>query len=454
MNLKSICLMLLAVFTIASCSNDDEPATQPQEAVTLEMTSGVIKNNSAAVKVVPSQNEAEYYIHLFTEEEYQTIQANLVQKMQEFAAADKAALVKGKRTRIYTDLQPAAKYVACALAVGEGTENEVKSVEFTTADEELQPLKITGCKLINDGDWYDNGTTEFRMFVHDATMSDLGWWKEGDVVQVFTLTDGTDDVPTAEYFEGLYSMVDDEEDKSAGVIMKNNTYMTHYGDNYSSSKSTHAEFAIMKEGEEYVVSGILKLENGAEYSIYYKGAYEYVQAGFYGYKSYEPQLDKDLVDLEYTLMKSAYYLDKKDGIARYSFACVHDPDPEISYGGVNKHCINMTLLAPVPKYPLLEFPEGTYTIQEGWKAFNAVPGDYHRYGTNEYGGWGSYYYYLDMTGVSSVQTDGFLRSGTIKVSRDGEDYIFDIDAQTNRGFKVSGHYRGTFTIKLDDFDNI
>lgn len=455
MNLKSICLMLLTAIIMASCGNDDESASQPQEAVTLEMTSGVIKNNSAAVKVTASQNEAEYYIHLFTQEEYQTHQANLVKKMQELAAADQADLAKGKCTRIYTDLQPLSKYVACAMPVGKGGENEVKTVEFTTTDKELPEMEVREFNLVNDGDWMENGTTNFRMMIINAEYSDETWYHDGAVVQLFALTDWMDDVPGPDFFPGIYtSAAEGEENEVKGTIVNRNSSYTLYGDEYVYAGIEKAEFAIAYEGDEYVVSGICKTDKGYEFSVYYKGGYQYKQAGFYGYKSYEPQLDRDLTGLDYPLMKAAYYLDKKDGVGRYHFAMVNNPDDTDIYGGVNKHCINVMLLAPLPKYPMLEFPEGTYTIQEGDAPFTAIPGDYKRYTSNQFGGYGSYYYYLDDTGVTNVQTDGFLRAGTVKVSREDEEYVFEIDATTNRGFKVSGTFKGTFEITLDSFENI
>lgn len=455
MKLRKIWLMSLVCLVISACNNDDNPGVppeQPKPEMSFTMTTGVIKNNSAALKVVPSLDDAEYYIHLFTQEEYQACKENLAAKMKELAA-DGTQYNKGKRTLIYTDLTPKSSYVACASAVDETDNAKVKTAEFTTVDKETTPMEIKGVNIVNDGDWDMNGTTQFHLYIYNATMPEGGWWTDGEVLQVWAMTDWMDDVPQADYFQGLY-ISGAEEQEEPGLIMNNNTNLTYYGDEYASTNATHAEMAMTLKGEEYVISGIYEFEDGRTYSVYYKGSYTYVQGGYYGYKSYEPQLDKDVTGLQYTLMKEAYYNEKKDGVARYTFTCVHDPDPSSEFGGFNKHCVKMSLLAPLPKYPLMEFPEGTYTIQEGWEPYNAIPGDYIRYNTFEFGGYGSYYYYLDDTSETRDQYDGFLRSGTITVSRDGEDYIFEFDAQTNRGCKVSGTYRGPITISLDDFDNI
>ena len=102
MKLRKIWLMSLVCLVISACNNDDNPGVppeQPKPEMSFTMTTGVIKNNSAALKVVPSLDDAEYYIHLFTQEEYQACKENLAAKMKELAA-DGTQYNKGKRTLI------------------------------------------------------------------------------------------------------------------------------------------------------------------------------------------------------------------------------------------------------------------------------------------------------------------------------------------------------------------
>lgn len=446
MNLKQLLGILPLACLLWACSDDDTPATT-QPALTLELTSGVVKNHSAAVQATPSETESTYYLHLFTQGEYETAKANLTGTLRQLAEGDKKHCVQGGQTFIFDGLSPKQGYVACAVALGDNDEAQVATTTFVTTDQELPELQVNGVNLVNDGDDMGKQMTSFRLAVYNADASG-GWWANGDVLQMSMLTEwlGLYVMPqSADFFQGIYKSGTGEEDAIGDIVNRNST-LYHY-DEWASHPIEYAEVALSFVGGEQRFSGIFHTQDGLDYSFDFAKPCQFVQAGYYGYVGYKHQLDKDITGLDYTLMKEAYFMDQKDGVGRYTFAVVNDPDDTDIYGGFKKHCIRMTLYAPLPKYPLMEFPTGTYTLQEERAAFAAMPGDYARIGSYTYENQGTYYYWLnDETGI---QIMGFLRTGQVTVSRQGNEYQFDIDAATHLGYKVSGTYRGPVTITTD-----
>lgn len=452
MKLKNILLGLvlgcIPTAGLISCQDDDLPddvnIEQPEPLV-LDTRVGALLTTSAAVQVIPSSNEDKYYIHLFTDTEFQTVKNGLEKTMADLAAANTDKVLQGGQTVIFNELEASAKYVACVAAVTKAepvTKNEVIQLPFSTKDKVDERLNLVYIGLTDWADFEMKGKNEFSMILSEAEVVD-NMFVTGRLVRVSgirPLVTGFMPQDPA-FFNGVYNQ---SESKEEWTVYSNDSQMEYWENRnwQKTEKIKECEYAIAYAGNQLHMTGRFTIEDRT-FEIDYTGDVNFKLSGYYGYLGYTPQLEEDKTNLDYTLMKDAAYRAVKDGVGQYTLACVHDPDPDDHNGGFNKDCLRLNLQAPVGKYPLLELPSGTYTIDveaEPFTPFVAIPGDYLRENSMTKYLDGCYYYNLDIK--SGEQTTGFMRQGTITVNREGEEYIIHVDATTHLGHKVSGTYKG------------
>ena len=447
------CLML--ALCLAACQDDDAEngMEEPPVPLTLEVKAGAVKNTSAGVQVIPSTEEGKYYVHLFTDAEYQAVKGNLMEEMTSLAASHEDEVVQGGKTYLFDELQASTSYVACAAPVEPETESDVKQVAFTTLNKTWEKVPAKWAFMTDYANSEMKGNNEFALKLSEAELVD-NMWDIGKLLNLYgirPLVEGLMPEDPA-FFNGVYKV---DETKNTWTMHNNSCSLQTWKDREMQGSSEYletGEFVVVTDSDGVCrVSGFFTA-NGKEYEIEYTGDVSYQLSGYYGYKGYEPQLEEDMVDLDYTLMKESVYCATKDGVGHYSLACVHDPDPDDSAGGYNKNCLRLNLYAPVDKYPLLELPSGTYVIDEEaapFTPFIAIPGDYVRESAYTFVNAGCFYYKLDN--VTGIQILGVMRQGTITVSREGTEYTIEIDATTNLGHKVTGTYKGSFEIGVEGF---
>lgn len=459
MNIKNVffglVLCWVSISGLASCQDDDSQNninTEQPEPLVLETRAGAVLATSAAVQIMPSSKEGKYYLHLFTDSEFQTIKSELDKKMSDLATANPEKVLQGGQTVIFDKLEASANYVACVVAVTSvetDAKNEVKQLAFTTKAKVGEKLNPVFTSLTDWANSEMKGKNEFSMILSEAEVVD-NMFVTGRLVRLYgirPLVEGFMPQNPA-FFNGIYKQ---SESKEEWTVYSGDCRMEIWENRewQETEYMEESEFAISCTDNQLHIIGSFTIE-GQIFEIDYTGDVKFVLAGYYGYLGYKPQLEEDKVNLDYTLMKDAAYRAVKDGVGQYTLACVHNPDPDDHNGGFNKDCLRLNLQAPVGKYPLLELPSGTYTIDTEaapFTPFVALPGDYLRenYITNYLDG--CYYYNLDIK--TGEQVTGFMRQGTITVSREGEEYVIKVDATTHSGYKVSGTYKGKFNITVE-----
>ena len=95
------CLML--ALCLAACQDDDAEngMEEPPVPLTLEVKAGAVKNTSAGVQVIPSTEEGKYYVHLFTDAEYQAVKGNLMEEMTSLVMSASTMAVTGGSSDIH-----------------------------------------------------------------------------------------------------------------------------------------------------------------------------------------------------------------------------------------------------------------------------------------------------------------------------------------------------------------
>ena len=90
---------------LAACQDDDAEngMEEPPVPLTLEVKAGAVKNTSAGVQVIPSTEEGKYYVHLFTDAEYQAVKGNLMEEMTSLAASHEDEVVQGGKTYLFDE---------------------------------------------------------------------------------------------------------------------------------------------------------------------------------------------------------------------------------------------------------------------------------------------------------------------------------------------------------------
>lgn len=109
---------LVSALSLFSCQNDDaiddSDIVQP-EPLTLETRVGAVLSTSAAVQIIPSSEEGKYYLHLFTDSEFQAVQGELDKTMADLIATNPDKSLQGGQTLIFDKLEVATDYVACLV---------------------------------------------------------------------------------------------------------------------------------------------------------------------------------------------------------------------------------------------------------------------------------------------------------------------------------------------------
>lgn len=435
----------IAAFCTVSCKKDREPSSSTPSP--LEINVEFSTDNAVALSV-STESGGEYCIGIFEETFYNENTGNIVPLLRSGEGNSKK--MSGSGAAVFVNLKKSTKYYACAV-LANGDYQSV-SIPFGTSGN-MTCINAVPVDIMDNAELYMDGLHNFTFRITDAEYVETGegfggFWDNGILLEINASKEwkGIEHLPEAWEFSGIYSS-DPSLAGKPGYVLMNNSSMRHVED-YAVTAEYEVdslEFGIQINGDSVTAAAYATLKDGSKYSFTYDGGYVFHEGGYYGKYGYRPLLEEDLENLEYALMKDTYYSGEVGDFSHYSMACVNDPDPDSPYGGYNKHCIRMNILAPHQDNPLEAVPEGTYTITADTCEFAAIEGDYKRIDQITCENVGCYYYNLDEE--SMVQTMGFLTSGTITITRDGDTYTIVVDASTHDGYKVSGRYQGRLNIE-------
>lgn len=438
--------MTFALYSAAIVSCEKKETTPITEISPLEFEVKICTDNAIALSVSPDLPD-EYYIGVYDA----TFYNDNLDKISSELRSGKGNVKKlsGEGTAIFLNLEQTTEYYVCAVY---SDEKYLAVSESVSTQGHMNDIKALPVDLIENGEYYMDGLHNFTFRMTDAEYKNTdggfgGFWEKGTLLEINAAKEwkGVEHLPEASEFTGIYSSDPSLADKP-GSILLNNSSMRLVED-FSVVQTynvSNAVTAIEVNDDKITAVSHVTLSDGTEYSFTYEGNYTFHMAGYYGRYGYKPLLDKDLVGLDYPLMKDTYYCGEVEGLSHYSMACVNDPDPNEPFGGFNKHCIRINILAPHQENPMEGVPTGTYTISADSTEFSAIEGDYKRIDqiTCEYVG--TFYYNLDKE--SYDQTMGFLTSGKVIISKDGSTYKVEVEAETHDGHKVSGTYEGPLTV--------
>lgn len=441
----SILAFAIVSMAIVSCDKNGDAAVD-QENSQIELNVEICSDNAVALSVVP-ELQSEYIVGVFDSEFYSSNADDISSLLREGQGQAKKST--GERAIVFTGLDSSKEYYVCAVY---GDEKYLAvSVPFTTKDGMTDIISLP-VDLIDYAELYMDGLHNFRFRMTDAEFSDSGegfggFWDEGTLLEVNAVKEwkGIEHLPEPYEFSGIYSS-DPSLSGKPGSVMMNNTSMRLIEDRsvVLEYEVDSVKMCVQVNGEEIEALAVVTLSDGSEYSFTYEGNFNFTETGYYGRYGYSPLLAEDLTGLDYPLMKETYYCGEVDGLSHYTMACVNNPDPDSPFGGYNKHCLRINILAPHQESPLDCIPEGTYEISAETGGYLAQEGDYKRVDMTNIEYVGTYYYNLDEE--SFEQTMGFLTSGTVTVSKDGDTYTVEVDAETHDGHKVSGKYQGPLTV--------
>jgi len=449
MNHKSLFFVILSatILTTACEKSNNSPTPDPTPVMNIDIQVNVTTDFTVGLTLIPESADNEYFTCILTAEEFAADSIAAAAEILEMAGNAEYAdfRFKGNANVIFNGLEAATDYIICTAVYGD--ETTLSSTARLTTEDAMERLEITGTADILDwGQEYEmTNAAGFTFRLGDAELREGENWEtfvNGHIAEIYAVRSLEDisQVPeNALPFCGVYASGEGKD--TPGIIVT--------ADSYSSflicgaeGMETEVDIAsgtiqMTQSGEEYAVTALVTLEDGTGYSAYYKGSISLiVENGYYGIYNYKPSLKEDITGLDYPLMKYAYYCGEVDGMSKYSLSCVNDPDPDSPFGGYNKHCIKMEFYVPSQEDPYAGIPAGEYPVSAEGDVNTTIAGDYRWYNATSIDLLGSYYYMLDE--VTFEQTQGFFTDGRITVDKDGDGYVFTIDARTWDGYTITG----------------
>lgn len=440
-----------SIVILSACSKDnEEPAPgNGQTGLAFEVEVGLITDYAAVVSVSPEVQDAEWFSYIFKASDYAADSTVIADSIQRMAKSEEYAEYRNKGTAqlAFCGLEADTDYVVCAASVEGGKYSGDISAFRLTTDQLMEHLEVTETPDVLDwGQEYGNTNATFTVRFGNAELNQgeyFDYFASGSLALLECVRELTslEQVP-----ENMSAFVGSYASKSAADIPGNvNTenlasrleIYDETGSHTNDQAINDAQISIVprKDGTCALVAEFTTADSRT-FSSYYDGDFRLSLNGYYGIYNYSPSLQEDLVGLDYPLMRYAYYSGEENDMSKYSLAFVHDPDPESSYGGNSKHCIKLQLYVPTQSDPYGGIPAGTYPISAEPQTSTTIAGDYRWYDAISIDLLGSFYFYLDEE--TYEQTTGFMRSGFVKVDRDGEEYVFTVDAETWDGYKISG----------------
>lgn len=447
MNHKSLFFAIIsaALLTTACDKNKGGEVPEPIPVMDIDVQVNVLTDFTAGVTLIPESADNEYFACILPEEEYYADSAAAAARILEMSAAPEYSEFRftGNADVIFTDLEAAADYVICTAVYGD--ETRLSSIAPIMTEEAMERFEISNTAHILDwGQEFEKTNAAFTFRLGSATLNpgeNWDYFSDGELINIWAVRklESLDQVPEdISIFCGIYKSSTGDDDTPGAIVTEGHSnYYTYSpdGETEGGMYLTSAEIQMNESSNGYEVTARFSVD-GKEYSCYYKGEITmYGGTGYYGIYGYEPSLKEDITDLDYPLMKYAYYCGEVNGMSKYSLACVNNPDGS-SFGGYNKHCIKMEFYVPTQADPYSGIPAGEYPVSAEEDVNTTIAGDYRWYNATSIDLLGSYYYLLDEE--TFEQTQGFFTSGKITVERNGDEHIFIIDAETWDGYKITG----------------
>lgn len=420
------------------------------QTVVFNVQPGVVTDFTAGVSVSAVPEDAESFIYAFKASEYESDSAGVADRMRQMSQSPEYAEYRftGSADIILTGLDSGEDYMICIIACGDAYAGDVTACGIST-EEAMQRLEVSSTAGILDwGQEYEMTNAAFNLRIGDAEMVEGEYWNyfvDGSLAMIYGVRklDSLNQVPSdASAFCGIYRSGTGEDMPGNIATTSLRSRFEVYEEDGSHENDKEIQEAAMQivriSDDEMALTAAFMLSDGSRWSCYYRGMLDFTCNGYYGIYNYKPSLDRDITGLDYPFVKYAYYCGDRDGLSRYSIACVNDPDPGSSYGGDDKHTIKMEFYVPAQQDPYAGIPAGEYPISTSLTPVKntTIAGDYRWYDALSIDLLGSFYYMLHSD--TYEQTTGYMRSGKITVERDGDKHVFTVDAMTWDGYRIQG----------------
>lgn len=412
------------------------------EVETLEMTTSTPATPIVSlVEGTPAQNELSFYLATSNAERtaYVCFEKSVTTTIPAAAEilASGTAITDTKVT--VTGLKGGTTYVIAVAASNKSVYSEVKTLEMTTEPEQAGPIVFT---TQADGGYYgdshNTGWAEYCFVVADGKTT------ESNGVHT------TVGAGRAMSFD-LYQF------KSYSTLIKiparTYDYNTNYGMNTFAPDKT---FCMVNDGNGHVTkiefkAGTIDVKLvGTTYTITAKlttttdEAFEATYTGALTIENREsvdkdlPLIERDLTGMTFIRALAKYYSygDQADNC----IVNLYDVEPTISYGSdylsQPGHLVSLDLSTAVSAEMALQ--EGTYTVSDSGAPGTFGPG-YQTKFQDMVMAVGTYCEEMDSNRILYY---GYNTGGTVKITKVGDNYRFELDFTTDKGYKISGTYEG------------
>lgn len=344
------------------------------------------------------------------------------------------------------ELKPATTYVIAAAVANAGFYSAVESIEMTT-DRDMNAPAVFDRQVA--GGYY--GVPEGSRYGEYLVVL-----SEGNAIQtngVYTTVEAGRAMSL-----DLYQMAPSKLDN---IILPDRTYK--YSANPSISTFTPAKtfcmvndgkgniskvefkagtIAITKSGSTFTVKATLTTTDDKEFTAEYTGPIA-IEDKTGSTLDPLPDLGSDVTGVTFVRALAKYY-DNESGTANDCVVNLYDVQPKINDGSdylsEAGHMVSLYLVTAASDTPALQ--EGTYTVSDAGTPGTFEPGDQIEFmetmlaiGT-----------YCEERNDKAESVYGFIKSGTVTVSKAGTGYRFALDLTTDKGHKVSGTYEGAVEI--------
>lgn len=413
------------------------------KTISIEMTT-VARPATPIVSLVegtPAQNELSFYIATSNAERsaYVCLEKSAAATLpdaEEILATGQA--ITDTRVTV-TGLKGGTTYVIAVAASNKNVYSEVKTLEMTTEPEQEGPIVFT---TQADGGYYgdshNTGWAEYYFVVADGATTEsngvhttvgAGRAMSFDLYQTKSYS-SLIKIPARTYnYNTNYGLTTFAPDKTFCMVKD------------GSGQVTKIEFKagtidVKLVGTTYTVTAKLTTTTGEAFEATYTGALtienrESVDKDL-------PLIERDLTGMTFIRALAKYY--SYDDQADNCIVNLYDVEPTVSYGSdylsQPGHLVSLDLSTAVSADMVLQ--EGTYTVSDSGAPGTFAPG-YQTKFQDMVMAVGTYCEEMDSNRVLFY---GYNTGGTVKITKAGDNYRFELDFTTDKGYKISGTYEG------------